>query len=177
MLGAVPAFIAYPNDKVEPSKYRSGVGGVTANLNARLVVVDEEFPDEMLSYVALGEEARLLRAEDGRGSGGEEKVPHSTDHPHGDHGNSVAFIQHSAGTTGLQKGVALTHAAVLRQLEHLAQALEIDRAADRIYSWLPLYHDMGLIACFMLPMVCHMPVVMQSPLEWVMHPEIGRAHV
>ena len=30
---------------------------------------------------------------------------------------------------------------------------------------------MGLIACFMLPMVCHLPVVMQSPLDWVMHPE------
>jgi fatty-acyl-CoA synthase len=36
---------------------------------------------------------------------------------------------------------------------------------------LPLYHDMGLIACFMLPMVCHVPVVMQSPLDWVMRPE------
>ena len=30
---------------------------------------------------------------------------------------------------------------------------------------------MGLIACFMLPMVCHLPVVMQSPVDWVMHPE------
>ena len=30
---------------------------------------------------------------------------------------------------------------------------------------------MGLIACFMLPMVCHVPLVMQSPLDWVMHPE------
>ncbi len=87
------------------------------------------------------------------------------------HAESLAFIQHSAGTTGLQKGVALTHAAVLRQLEHLQRALKIDGAADRVYSWLPLYHDMGLIACFMLPMVCHMPVVMQSPLDWVMHPE------
>ena len=67
--------------------------------------------------------------------------------------------------------MALTHAAVLRQLEHLAGALKIDGATDRIYSWLPLYHDMGLIACFMLPMVCHVPVVMQSPLDWVMHPE------
>ena len=36
--------------------------------------------------------------------------------------DAIAFIQHSAGTTGLQKGVALTHAAVLRQLEHLAGA-------------------------------------------------------
>ena len=41
---------------------------------------------------------------------------------------------------------------------------------DRIYSWLPLYHDMGLIACFMLPVVYHLPVVMQSPTDWVMRP-------
>ena len=166
ILDAVPAFIAYPNEKVEPSKYRSGVAGVTANLKARLVVIDEEFPDEMLGHVSLGEEGRLLRARSGRGSSGEEEIPHST----GD-GNGIAFIQHSAGTTGLQKGVALTHTAVLRQLEHLAQALKIDTATDKVYSWLPLYHDMGLIACFMLPMVWHIPVVMQSPLDWVMHPE------
>jgi acyl-CoA synthetase (AMP-forming)/AMP-acid ligase II len=67
--------------------------------------------------------------------------------------------------------VALTHAAVLSQIEHLAHAVNIDGATDCVYSWLPLYHDMGLIACFMLPMVCHLPVVMQSPLDWVMHPE------
>jgi fatty-acyl-CoA synthase len=59
----------------------------------------------------------------------------------------------------------------LRQIQHLCRALNVDGASDRVYSWLPLYHDMGLIACFILPMVCHMPVVMQSPLDWVMHPE------
>src|SRR5208337_3610165 len=53
MLGAVPAFIAYPNDKVEPSKYRFGVAGVTANLSAKVVVIDEEFPDEILGHVSL----------------------------------------------------------------------------------------------------------------------------
>ena len=42
---------------------------------------------------------------------------------------SLAFLQHSAGTTGLQKGVALTHAAVLRQIGHLAEALRIDATA------------------------------------------------
>jgi acyl-CoA synthetase (AMP-forming)/AMP-acid ligase II len=165
MLGAVPAFIAYPNDRVEASKYRFGVAGVTANLNAKVVVIDEVFPHEMLEYVALGGNTTLLRAGDGKDTGKEEEL-HTTDH-----GDGVAFIQHSAGTTGLQKGVALTHAAVLRQLEHLAQALKIDSAIDRIYSWLPLYHDMGLIACFMLPMAYHTPLVMQSPLDWVMHPE------
>lgn len=165
MLGASPAFIAYPNDKFEPSKYRSGLAGVTANLHAKLVVIDEQIPHGVLSGVFLGEETRLLRAGDGKAPGGEVLPDPQVQ---GDH---IAFIQHSAGTTGLQKGVALTHAAVLRHLEHLAQALEIDSATDRVYSWLPLYHDMGLIACFMLPMVYHIPIVMQSPVDWVMHPE------
>ena len=174
VLGAVPAFLPYPNDRVEPAKYRSGLAGVTSNLRARLVVIDDAFPDELLGHVALGAEARLVRARIAITSGRD----HSCVAPHRSAGaviesnpDGVAFIQHSAGTTGLQKGVALTHSAVLRQLGHLAQALDIDTTTDRIYSWLPLYHDMGLIACFMLPLVCHIPVVMQSPIDWVMHPE------
>ncbi len=166
MLGAVPAFLAYPNFKVESSKYRSGLAGVMANLRAKVVVIDEEFPDDMLGHVSLGAGTRLLRASDCRGSDGDDELPDLENHA-----GSLAFIQHSAGTTGLQKGVALTHAAVLSQIEHLAHAVNIDGATDCVYSWLPLYHDMGLIACFMLPMVCHLPVVMQSPLDWVMHPE------
>ena len=163
MLGAVPAFLAYPNFKVEAEKYRSGLLGVSANLKAKAVVIDQEFPEEMLRCVSLGEHTKLMRAEEG--------APARQFAPPAIHTADVAFLQHSAGTTGLQKGVALTHAAVVRQLGHLKKALRIDPSSDRIYSWLPLYHDMGLIACFMLPMVTHVPIVMQSPLEWVMRPE------
>jgi acyl-CoA synthetase (AMP-forming)/AMP-acid ligase II len=165
MLGAVPAILAYPNFKVEPSKYASGLAGVTANLSAKVVVIDEEFPDEFLEYIRLNDGAQLLRAGSAAGNGDVALPPCEVD------SKNLAFIQHSAGTTGLQKGVALTHHAVLTQISHLSQALRVDGATDRIYSWLPLYHDMGLIACFMLPMACHVPVVMQSPLDWVMHPE------
>jgi fatty-acyl-CoA synthase len=166
MLGAVPAFLAYPNFKVEAAKYRSGLAGVTANLNAKIIVIDEEFPDEMLGHIFLGEQTQVLRAGLGEEYSAEIQVPNPQIDP-----ESLAFIQHSAGTTGLQKGVALTHAAVLRQVEHLAGALKVEGSADCIYNWLPLYHDMGLIACFMLPMACHVHVVMQSPLDWVIHPE------
>ena len=166
MLGAVPAFLAYPNYKVEAAKYRSGLAGVTANLNAKLVVIDEEFPDDMIGYVSLGQDSMLHRAGHSKAIPEAEAIPDCTYSA-----DCVAFIQHSAGTTGLQKGVALTHAAVLRQLGLLVDVLQIDSAKDRVYSWLPLYHDMGLIACFMLPMVYHVPVVMQSPLVWVMQPE------
>jgi acyl-CoA synthetase (AMP-forming)/AMP-acid ligase II len=171
-LGAVPAFLAYPNFKIEPSKYRAGLAGVTANLKAKIVIIDEAFPDDLLSHVTLAsgvssDQTKLLRASNADIVSG--VLPTLPGHEL--NSDDLAFIQHSAGTTGLQKGVALTHATVLRQLDHLAEALKIDGNKDRIYNWLPLYHDMGLIACFMLPMVNHTPVVMQSPLDWVMHPE------
>jgi fatty-acyl-CoA synthase len=165
LLGAVPAILAYPNFKVEPAKYRFGLAGVTANLHAKAVVIDNEFPDDLLEHVTLGD-ARLIRAAEASVAGGEAELADPGNEP-----GSLAFIQHSAGTTGLQKGVALTHAAVLRHLEHLSAVLKLDETRDIVYSWLPLYHDMGLIACFILPMVCHLHVVMQSPLDWVMHPD------
>jgi len=164
-LGAVPAILAYPNTKVEPGKFRTGLAGVTANLKARQVIVDEEFPSELLGIIQLGQGAKLLR-----GLGGfREHAGERDDDPPPVSPGRLAFLQHSAGTTGLQKGVALSHAVVLRQIEHLSAELAIG-PEDRIYSWLPLYHDMGLIACFMLPMVCHVPVVMQSPTDWVIKP-------
>lgn len=159
--GAVPAILAYPNFKVEPAKYRFGLSGVTSNLKAKVVMLDEQFPDELLGHVAIGDKARVVRYR------AVESTPW-VDPPLTDP-EQVAFIQHSAGTTGLQKGVALSHVAVLRHLSRLGAILKLC-PDDRIYNWLPLYHDMGLIACFMLPMVWHLPVVMQSPTDWVLQP-------
>jgi len=165
MLGAVPAFLAYPNFKIEPNKYCSGLLGVTRNLSAKLVVIDKDFPPEFIEHIAKGTGSKLVRVGKSAPDVSNEGLFDSKEP------ESIAFIQHSAGTTGLQKGVALTHEAVLAQIRYLADALRADGETDRLCSWLPLYHDMGLIACFMLPLVCHLPIVMQSPLDWVMHPE------
>ena len=164
MLGAVPAILAYPNFKVDPDKYAAGLVGVTKNLQARLVVVDDEFSSGLSDRIHMGDGARLVRNVMSALCSAAPALPEVSLEP-----QSLAFIQHSAGTTGLQKGVALSHFAVLTQLQHLATALKIGNE-DRIYSWLPLYHDMGLIACFMLPLVYHLPIVMQSPIEWVLRP-------
>jgi fatty-acyl-CoA synthase len=162
LAGAVPAILSYPNDKVEPTKFRTGLAGITANLKARQVVVDDAFPAELLDVIWLAPGARLVRSVAAT-------APTERPCPRLPPAGRLAFLQHSAGTTGLQKGVALSHAVVLRQIEHLSTALQLT-SGDRIHSWLPLYHDMGLVACFILPMVCHIPVVMQSPTEWVMKP-------
>lgn len=86
-------------------------------------------------------------------------------------GGEIAFLQHSSGTTGLQKGVALSHDAVLNQLASYSDAIALN-AQDVIVSWLPLYHDMGLIAGFLLPLVQGIPLVLMSPFDWVQHPAL-----
>jgi acyl-CoA synthetase (AMP-forming)/AMP-acid ligase II len=83
----------------------------------------------------------------------------------------LALLQHSSGTTGLKKGVCLTHGVVLRQLCAYSAALGVTRH-DSVVSWLPLYHDMGLITSFLLPALLGIPVVSMDPLEWVLRPTL-----
>ncbi|MCZ7670417.1 MAG: AMP-binding protein [Chloroflexi bacterium] len=85
--------------------------------------------------------------------------------------DKVALLQHSSGTTGLQKGVALSHTAVLNQIAAYSDALQLT-SGDIIVSWLPLYHDMGLIAGFLLPLIQGIPLVLMSPFDWVSHPAL-----
>jgi acyl-CoA synthetase (AMP-forming)/AMP-acid ligase II len=164
LIGAVPAILAYPTFKVDPAKYRFGLNGVSSNLKARAIVVDEHFPEDLLSNMWRGDDTRLLRSVRAESANAAD-FKLAAINP-----DDTAFIQHSAGTTGLQKGVALSHSAVLKHLNRLAEVLRLS-PEDSIYSWLPLYHDMGLIACFMLPMVAHLPLALQSPTEWVMQPK------
>ena len=69
----------------------------------------------------------------------------------------------------MQKGVALSHTAVLNQLASYSDALALNDN-DVIVSWLPLYHDMGLIAGFLMPLIQGIPLVLMSPFDWVKSP-------
>ena len=82
----------------------------------------------------------------------------------------IAFLQHSSGTTGLKKGVMLSHRAVLDFVASLGTALQLSED-DLVASWLPLYHDMGLIGCLVLPMLCGLTTVHLNPFEWVLRPQ------
>ena len=77
--------------------------------------------------------------------------------------------QHSSGTTGLQKGVALSHQSVLNQVESYSHVLGFT-SQDVVVSWLPLYHDMGLIAGFVMPILAGAQLVLMSPFDWVRAP-------
>lgn len=83
--------------------------------------------------------------------------------------DDVAFLQHSSGTTGHKKGVMLTHGQVLEQVRLYAASIGAE-AGDRVASWLPLYHDMGLITSFVLPTVLGCPIISMDAQEWVVRP-------
>ncbi len=83
----------------------------------------------------------------------------------------LALLQYSSGTTGARKGVMFDDRAILRQLAHYARAIDL-REDDRIVSWLPLYHDMGLVACFLLPLLSGTPLTLMSPFDWLAAPQL-----
>lgn len=83
--------------------------------------------------------------------------------------DSIATIQYSSGTTGAPKGVQVTHAAVLNNLRSMREALEVQES-DVSVNWAPLYHDMGLFGCFLLPLLCGCKTVLMPTMDFMRDP-------
>lgn len=81
-----------------------------------------------------------------------------------------ALIQYTSGSTGNPKGVLLTHANLLANIRAIAAGLEL-RGTDVGVSWLPLYHDMGLIGSWLCTLVYGIPLALMSPLLFLARPD------
>jgi 1-acyl-sn-glycerol-3-phosphate acyltransferase len=81
----------------------------------------------------------------------------------------LALLQYTSGSTGHPKGVMLTHAKLLANVRAIGEALAL-RSDDIGVSWLPLYHDMGLIGAWLMPLYFGLPVVVLSPLAFLSRP-------
>ncbi|GAA2263372.1 hypothetical protein GCM10010415_28550 [Streptomyces atrovirens] len=130
--------------------------------------------DEACADVAgqLPDGARVLRLEELRTSSAVGSP--ATAAPDG-----LAFLQFSSGSTGAPKGVELTHAAVLANLRQLTGAAALtDR--DVVVSWMPYFHDMGLIGTHLAPLAARAKQVRIAPLSFAKNPrlwfEVAAAH-
>lgn len=83
--------------------------------------------------------------------------------------SDAALIQYTSGSTGEPKGVLLTHANLLANITAIGRAIEL-RPDDVGVSWLPLYHDMGLIGTWLTTLYFGLPVAILSPLAFLARP-------
>jgi 1-acyl-sn-glycerol-3-phosphate acyltransferase len=84
-------------------------------------------------------------------------------------GEDAALIQYTSGSTGEPKGVLLSHANLLANIRAIGAALDL-RPDDVGVSWLPLYHDMGLIGTWLTALYFGLPIALMSPLAFLARP-------
>lgn len=172
-IGALPAILAYPNPRLHPEKFRQGIVGMSQRSGLDWVLTDKEL-DLIIRPLITGRESTIkdivYPLEISQGSGLEkyfdlENIRNNINR------NDPFLLQHSSGTTGLQKPVLLSNRAVLDHIVNYGNKLALS-SSDKIVSWLPLYHDMGLIAAFHLPLAFGIPSVQIDPFEWVLAPHL-----
>ncbi|MGD0639214.1 MAG: AMP-binding protein [Roseiarcus sp.] len=83
---------------------------------------------------------------------------------------ATALIQYTSGSTGDPKGVVLSHANLLANIRAMGAVMEAS-SADVFVSWLPLYHDMGLIGAWLGCLYFGAPLTVMSPLSFLARPE------
>jgi fatty-acyl-CoA synthase len=168
LLGAIPSMMPFLTEKLSPERYRADLGALFSHSQPAGVVTYPEFEADVCKMVTESGHSDCEVFITERISC-QEKLDFSSFSGLTRKETDTVLLQHSSGSTGLQKGVALSHRAIFNHLDAYAEAIRLKRE-DVIISWLPLYHDMGLIACFLMPILRGVPVVQMSPFDWVRAP-------
>jgi fatty-acyl-CoA synthase len=165
--GAIPSIMPFLTEKLAPERYRADLASLISVTEPSAIVTYPEFENDVRSALTKGDSVRAViltnRFEP------QSEINFDSLHGFSRKEDDIVLLQHSSGTTGLQKGVALSHRAVFNQLSAYSKALSLNES-DVIVSWLPLYHDMGLIAGFLMPVLSGIHLVLMSPFDWVRAP-------
>jgi amino acid adenylation domain-containing protein len=83
--------------------------------------------------------------------------------------DTLAFLQYTSGSTGTPKGVMVTHGNLLHNAEVTRQYME-HTSSSKFVTWLPVYHDMGLIGGVLQPLYGGFPCIMMPPAAFLQRP-------
>ena len=157
----MPAIAGYKGPLTTSAAYVARLQEMVERSGAGLVIVLPDL-EAALRQALAATGCRVLAATAGATPGAEDDFSPGQ-------GEALAYLQFTSGTTGLQKGVRLSHRAILNQVQALKKCFQLGRR-DVVVNWLPLYHDFGLFAGFVMPLLCAVPGILLSPFHWLRDP-------
>ena len=173
LVGAIVVPVYPPAQSAQFDDHLMRHAAILSDARARIIIVSSNtFLASLLAKARIPTLHEIVAAPELMGERDTERyVPHADD---------VALLQYTSGSTGTPKGVVLTHANLLANIRAMGQAAMIEEQ-DVFVSWLPLYHDMGLIGAWFGPLYFGIPLVLMSPLIFLARPArwlqtIGRYH-
>jgi len=164
-LGAIPVPVPSSND-LPARGFAARLGAVVRDAKPRLVVVEDaaameaQLPELPRTLAIRGVQECCRPAGTSKAGAALKPLCHS---------NDVAFLQYTSGTTGVPKGVVVLHANVIANLRAIIDGANVG-LADVTYSWLPLFHDMGLVAGLLLGIYLGIPTYVAHPRSFINHP-------
>jgi fatty-acyl-CoA synthase len=161
--GGVPVPIYPPTRLAQLADHVRRQAGILQSCVARvLVTVREATPVGSLLRGQVPSLARIVTVDDLREHAAKPTRVQVT-------AEDIAFIQYTSGSTGNPKGVVLTHANLLANVRAMVRATGAT-SEDVFVSWLPLYHDMGLIGFLMAPLSCQLSIDYLTPRDFARRP-------
>jgi acyl-CoA synthetase (AMP-forming)/AMP-acid ligase II len=166
LAGGVPALIAMPANRLaDQGVYARRIGAILENAQAQILHCTPDVAGlfEGECGQLLGAAARVVPSDVTERSNPPPVVDSEPD--------GIATVQYSSGSTGSPKGVLLTHRAVLNNVRAIREGLALTRD-DVSVNWIPLYHDMGLMGAFLLPLLNGCPTVLIPTMDFMREPSL-----
>lgn len=166
--GLTPSILPFPTPKQDRDLYWSSHRDLFARVKPTAIITYEDNIAAIVDALG-GAGTKVLNFEDLLLGGSLEsyELPGPSD---------IALLQHSSGTTGQKKGVMLSYGEIANQVDSYSNAIEYG-PDDVVVSWLPLYHDMGLLSSFLIPMSLGATIVSMDAFEWVGRPDMLLSHI
>ena len=163
LAGGVPVPIYPPARLSQIGDHLRRQAGILSNaIAAMLITVPEAKPVARLLQAQVESLRVVVTADELSHAGRAPGIPLKTE--------NIALLQYTSGSTGNPKGTILTHANLLANIRAMGQALHVS-STDVFVSWLPLYHDMGLIGAWLGSLYHAFPLVVMSPLSFLARPK------
>jgi 1-acyl-sn-glycerol-3-phosphate acyltransferase len=161
--GAVPVPIYPPFRRATLEEHLQRQAGILRNAEASVLITNDEI--RAAAGLLRGLVSSLDHVATARELGKAAPIPTALPVTAG----TTALIQYTSGSTGDPKGVVLSHANLLANIRAIGKALEAS-SADVVVSWLPLYHDMGLIGCWLGSLYYGALAILMPPLSFLADP-------